>query len=75
MPKEKGGKKNQAETVERITEQKVLPIIERYGYELWDVIFEKEGAMWYLKVLFDKTAQKAFSLCEDEGRKDKGDRA
>ena len=27
MPKEKGGKKNQAETVERITEQKVLPII------------------------------------------------
>ena len=54
MPKEKGGKKNQAETVERITEQKVLPIIERYGYELWDVIFEKEGAMWYLKVLFDK---------------------
>ena len=54
VPKEKGGKKNQAETVERLTEQKVLPIIERYGYELWDVIFEKEGAMWYLKVLFDK---------------------
>ena len=54
MPKEKGGKKNQAEQVERLTECKVLPIIERYGYELWDVIFEKEGAMWYLKVLFDK---------------------
>ena len=54
MPKEKGGKKNQAEKVEQLTEQKVLPIIEQYGYELWDVIFEKEGAMWYLKVLFDK---------------------
>ena len=44
MPKEKGGKKNQAEKVEQLTEQKVLPIIEQYGYELWDVIFEKEGA-------------------------------
>ena len=54
MPKEKGGKKNQAEKVEQLTEQKVLPRIEQYGYELWDVIFEKEGAMWYLKVLFDK---------------------
>ena len=41
MPKEKGGKKNQAEKVEQLTEQKVLPIIEQYGYELWDVIFEK----------------------------------
>ncbi len=55
MPKEKGGRKNQADKVEALVTEKVQPIIERFGYELWDVIFEKEGAMWYLKVLFDKS--------------------
>lgn len=54
MAKQKGGKKNRAEEVEREALEKVAPIIERYGYELWDVIFEKDGALWYLKVLFDK---------------------
>ena len=54
MAKEKGGKKNQAEYVEKLTLEATAPIIERYGYQLWDVIFEKEGAMWSLKILFDK---------------------
>jgi ribosome maturation factor RimP len=54
LAKEKGGKKNQAEYVEKLTLDAVAPIIDRYGYELWDVIFEKEGAMWSLKILFDK---------------------
>ncbi|MCH5324409.1 MAG: ribosome assembly cofactor RimP [Eubacterium sp.] len=54
MAKQKGGKKNRAEEVERETLEKVAPIVAQYGYELWDVIFEKEGALWYLKVLFDK---------------------
>lgn len=53
MAKEKGGKKNQAEYVEKQVLSAVAPIIEQYGYELWDVIFEKEGAMWSLKILFD----------------------
>ncbi len=54
MPKEKGGKKNRADKVEAEALAKVRPIIEQKGYQLWDVIFEKEGAMWYLKILFDK---------------------
>lgn len=54
MPKQKGGKKNQSEYVEKLAGKAVTPIIERYGYKLWDVVYEKEGAMWYLKVLFDK---------------------
>ncbi len=54
MAKQKGGKKNRAAEVEREAMELVAPIVERYGYELWDIIFEKEGSMWYLKVLFDK---------------------
>ena len=54
MPKEKGGKKNQAEYVESLALKAAAPIIESRGYKLWDVVYEKEGAMWYLKILFDK---------------------
>ena len=32
----------------------VAPLIEERGYKLWDVCFEKEGAMWYLRILLDK---------------------
>ncbi len=39
-------------------EDQALALVENVitgaGYELWDVIYEKEGAMWYLKILFDK---------------------
>lgn len=54
MAKQKGGKKNQAEFAEAEATAKIKPILDGRGYELWDIIFEKEGAMWYLKVLFDK---------------------
>ncbi len=54
MAKQKGGKKNRADEVEREALEKVAPIIAERGYELWDVVFEKEGALWYLKVLFDR---------------------
>ena len=30
------------------------PLLTEAGFELWDVIFEKEGAMSYLRILFDK---------------------
>jgi ribosome maturation factor RimP len=30
------------------------PLITEAGFVLWDVIFEKEGAMSYLRILFDK---------------------
>ena len=39
------------------TEQKVYdlikPITDELGYYLWDVCYEKEGAMWYLRVFID----------------------
>lgn len=31
----------------------VRPIAEEYGLIVWDVRFEKEGAMWYLRVFLD----------------------
>lgn len=49
MAKEKNGKR-----IEELTKQLCQPIIEKNGFKLWDVCFEKEGAMWYLRVLFDK---------------------
>jgi ribosome maturation factor RimP len=33
----------------------VLPLLEREGYRLWDVLFEKEGAEHVLSVLFEKS--------------------
>ncbi|MCL1822948.1 MAG: ribosome assembly cofactor RimP [Oscillospiraceae bacterium] len=30
------------------------PLLAESGFTLWDVIFEKEGAMNYLRILFDK---------------------
>ena len=45
---EKGSK------VEELARAAVMPVIEQYGLTLWDVCFEKEGAMWYLRILVDK---------------------
>ena len=30
------------------------PIADGLGLKIWDVVFEKEGAMWYLRVFIDK---------------------
>lgn len=40
--------------VEAATERVVRPIVEEHGFSLWDVVFVKEGACWYLRVLIDK---------------------
>lgn len=40
--------------VEAAAERVVRPIVEGHGYSLWDVVFIKEGACWYLRILIDK---------------------
>ncbi len=40
--------------VEAAAEKIVRPIVEEHGYSLWDVVFIKEGAAWYLRILIDK---------------------
>lgn len=41
-------------SVEAAVERIVRPIVEEHGFSLWDVVFVKEGACWYLRVLIDK---------------------
>ena len=49
MAKQSGG--NTAQRVEAL----VRPTVEGMELRLWDVVFEKEGPDWYLRVLIDKT--------------------
>ena len=49
MAKQSGG--NTAQRVEAL----VRPVVEGMGLRLWDVVFEKEGPDWYLRVFIDKT--------------------
>ena len=50
------------------TEQKVYdlikPITDELGYYLWDVCYEKEGAMWYLRVFIDQDEGISIDDCE-----------
>ena len=48
MAKQSGGY-----TAQRV-EALVRPTVEGMGVRLWDVVFEKEGPDWYLRVLIDK---------------------
>lgn len=41
-------------SVEAAAEKIVRPIVESHGFSLWDVVFIKEGAAWYLRILIDK---------------------
>lgn len=65
MAKEKGGKRALAPKIEEQAEKLALPVIEKNGCKLWDVCFEKEGAMWYLRVLFDSDEGLDSDRCEE----------
>jgi ribosome maturation factor RimP len=43
-------------TVEEKARTLAEPLLTEAGFMLWDVIFEKEGAMSYLRILFDRRA-------------------
>ena len=50
-------------TVQKVREL-AQPIADELGLFLWDVRFEKEGAMWYLRVLIDKDGGVDMNDCE-----------
>ncbi len=54
-------------TVAIVTEA-ALPVCESFGVNLWDVKFEKEGAMWYLRVFIDKENGVNINDCENVSR-------
>ncbi|HNX64279.1 MAG TPA: ribosome maturation factor RimP [Oscillospiraceae bacterium] len=44
---------NSKNTVEKAYDL-AKPLAESLGVSLWDVVFEKEGASWYLRIFIDK---------------------
>ncbi len=46
-----------------------LPVCESCNVNLWDVRFEKEGAMWYLRIFIDKADGVDINDCENVSRK------
>ena len=63
MAKQSGG--NTAQRVEAL----VRPVVEGMGLRLWDVVFEKEGPDWYLRVLIDRDG----TMDTDEGARSIGE--
>lgn len=44
------------------------PLCEKLGLFLWDVRFEKEGAIWYLRVFIDRDGGVDMNICEEFSR-------
>ena len=52
------------EIYEQKTEEILLPIVEKNGFELWDVEYVKEGGNWYLRAYIDKPGGINVEDCE-----------
>ena len=50
------------------TEQRIYnavkPIADEFGFQIWDVRFEKEGAYWYLRIFIDQESGITIEDCE-----------
>ena len=56
------------ETYEERTEQLLAPITERFGVEIYDVEYVKEGSDWYLRAYIDKPEGVTIDDCENVSR-------
>lgn len=56
------------ETYESKTEQLLSPIAEKYGVEIYDVEYVKEGKDWYLRAYIDKPEGVNINDCENVSR-------
>ena len=52
------------EIYEQTTEEILIPIVEKNGFELWDVEYVKEGTEWYLRIFIDKEGGIDLDDCE-----------
>ena len=57
------------EEIERRTEEMLAPILEDFGFVLWDVEYVKEGKEYYLRVYIDKEGGIMIDDCVDVSRK------
>ncbi|MCH5253818.1 MAG: ribosome maturation factor RimP [Lachnospiraceae bacterium] len=56
------------ETYESKTEALLVPIVERFGVEIYDVEYVKEGSDWYLRAYIDKPGGVNINDCENVSR-------
>lgn len=56
------------ETYETRTEQLLGPIVEKFGVEIYDVEYVKEGSDWYLRAYIDKPDGVSIIDCENVSR-------
>lgn len=56
------------EVYEQKAEAILLRIMEKYGFELWDVEYVKEGSNWYLRAYIDKPGGIMINDCETVSR-------
>ena len=56
------------EIYEQKTEEFIQPIVDRYGFELVDVEYVKEGSEWYLRAYIDKEGGITVDDCEKVSR-------
>lgn len=57
------------EDIEKRTEALVLPIVDEFGFDLWDVEYVKEGSEYYLRAYIDKDGGITIDDCVDVSRK------
>jgi len=55
-------------TYEERTEQLLAPITERFGVEIYDIEYVKEGSDWYLRAYIDKPEGVNIDDCENVSR-------
>ena len=60
--------KTKGNTVE-ICQRLAQPVLQELGLELWDVRFEKEGTIWYLRYFIDKDGGVTIDDCENFSRR------
>lgn len=56
--------KEKKRPVALVVEELAKPLVENLGLKLWDVRFEKEGSLWYLRIMIDKEEGVSISDCE-----------
>lgn len=56
------------ETYEARTEQLLAPVTERFGVEIYDIEYVKEGSDWYLRAYIDKPEGVNITDCENVSR-------
>ena len=55
--------------IEKRTEAMLLPVLDSFGFELWDVEYVKEGPDYYLRAYIDKEEGITIDDCVDVSRK------